>query len=172
MQQIHLNELMDTIMLFKNEMWIRRPCLCVRHTGAINRARTVGAVNAARTVGVVNAAHTVGVVNAAHTHHRRGPIYRAHAPAPFMGEGSPVIHQPGAPSNKLRTRYNRVPTVLCVFDEPCSQEQGSHKVTPYNFRGSSNSLRLLPRYVLHRVKLRQEFRFLYNEMLLDRRYTH
>jgi hypothetical protein len=33
---------------------------------------------------------TVGVVNAARTH-RRGPIYRAHAPAPFMGEGSPTI---------------------------------------------------------------------------------
>jgi hypothetical protein len=58
-------------MLFKNEMWIRRLCLCVRHTGAINLARTVGGVNAART-------------------HRRGLIYRAHAPAPFMGEGSPT----------------------------------------------------------------------------------
>jgi hypothetical protein len=36
-------------MVFKNEMWIQRPCLCVRPTGAINRARTVGGVNAAPT---------------------------------------------------------------------------------------------------------------------------
>jgi hypothetical protein len=61
--------------------------VCAYDTGAINLARTVGVVNAAGAVGVVNAACTVGVVNAAHTH-RRGPIYRAHAPAPFMGEGS------------------------------------------------------------------------------------
>jgi hypothetical protein len=31
MQEIHLNELMDAIIVFKNEMWIRRPCLCSTH---------------------------------------------------------------------------------------------------------------------------------------------
>ncbi|HEY5002627.1 MAG TPA: hypothetical protein VII61_05715 [Ktedonobacteraceae bacterium] len=65
-------------MLFKDEMWIRHPRLCVRPMGAINLAPTVGGVNADPTVGGINAAPTVG----------RGPIYRAHAPAPFMGEGS------------------------------------------------------------------------------------
>jgi hypothetical protein len=67
-------------MLFKDEMWIRHPRLCVRPMGAINLAPTVGGVNADPTVGGINAAPTVG----------RGPIYRAHAPAPFMGEGSPT----------------------------------------------------------------------------------
>jgi hypothetical protein len=67
-------------MVFKNEMWIRRPCLCATHGG----------------VGVVNAARMVGVVNAARIH-RRGLIYRAHAPAPFMGEGSPFLNRIIAP---------------------------------------------------------------------------
>ena len=59
-------------MLFKNEMWIRRTCLRMRLTGVINRARTVGGVNAGPYGG-------------------RGRVYAAHAPAPFMGEGSRTI---------------------------------------------------------------------------------
>ncbi len=56
--------------------------VCVRPTGAINRARTVGVVNAARTVGVVNAARTVG---AAYPHFIFKEHHLARTVAPIGG---------------------------------------------------------------------------------------
>jgi hypothetical protein len=81
-------------MLFKDQMWIRYPRLRVRPMGAINLAPTIGGVNAAPTMG-------------------RGQIYRAHAPAPFMGEGSPWTddrqHDPAKPLYETSISYHPVP---------------------------------------------------------------